>query len=430
MANLTLVDFTDQQNKVRWLMNQDIPFDPVRFYNATPPVAGVYRMLSRERKVIYVGKAKNLPSRLPIYFKGGESHRPEMEARIASVQTIFVFLDSEAHELEYNVYQKFYLPYYNKTSPEKTRYLYLTPNENYQSIYFQGAYRRDLMFLSRELKRKIEMIGPFIEGSTANKIIEEFQETFKIPSCKPSIFAKHQRIYKHPCDKYDFDLCKGHCVYTTPIDYQAYWQPIKEIFLNKGVAGKKLFKQVADKMPVTKANIATRSILDTLDFSDNFELVVLYRNELGTCMSVVEVCHGLVIDIRNLLLADASESTNLGLARRRGAELSNSQLYAGFLLDYYKIVRQDDYLPSNHDLLKHHPRKIILHNSAFTPEQAKALSKELSQVFGYNVILGARTPYSNLIKLAEFNAECALEQRANLILQRTASKRKKLSSKK
>ncbi|RIY34953.1 GIY-YIG nuclease family protein [Psittacicella gerlachiana] len=422
MATLTLVDFIDHEHQIRWLMNQDIPFNPEKFCNATPPVAGVYRMLRHDQHVIYVGKAKQLPKRFASYFNGS-SHRPEMEAQIAAMQTIFVFADHEANELEYNVYQKFYLPHYNKTSPENSKYLYLTPDQPYQSLYPMGAYRRDILVLSRHLKREIEFIGPFTNTRCWAQIIEEFQKVFKIPSCSPTIFRRHQR-YQHPCDKYDFGLCKGHCVFTQPLDYQAYWQPIKQIILHKGVAGKALFKQVAQQMPTTKAHIATRSILDTLNFKDNFELVLLFKNKLGTCMTIVEVCHGLVIDIRNMLLAPLSESKNLNLARKLGQELSNAQLYQGFLAPYYRQVRQAEYLPSNTEILNHLPRKIIVHESGFTPEQAKELSKELSQIFGYNVLLSARCPYPSLIQLAEYNASCAIEQRVNLVLNRTAEKRK------
>ncbi|RIY33565.1 hypothetical protein CJP74_01490 [Psittacicella melopsittaci] len=414
MATLTLVDFTDSEHQVRWLMNQDIPFNAEKFCAATPQVPGVYRMLRKDGHVIYVGKAKQLPKRFASYFKGS-SHRPEMEPQIANMQTVFVLQDLQAHELEYNIYLKFYLPYYNKTSPESSKYLYLTPDEPYQSLYPMGAYRRDIITLSRHLKRPIDFIGPFTNTRAWAQIINEFQKTFKIPSCSPTIFRRHQK-YQHPCDKYDFGLCKGHCVYTKPLDYKAYWQPIKEIFLNKGAAGKALFKQVAEQMPVTKANIATRSILDTLDFSDNFELVVLYRDALGTCMSVVEVCHGLVIDVRNLLLACPEQTKNVKQAQLRASELSNAQLYTGFLVPYYQIVRQHEYLPTNTEILNHRPRKVIVHNSGLSPSQAKDISKELSQVFGYNVLLGARCKYQSLIKLAEYNAKCALEQRVNLIL--------------
>ncbi|WP_222987700.1 GIY-YIG nuclease family protein [Psittacicella hinzii] len=425
MATLTLVDITNQQHQIRWLMNQDIPFNAEEFCKATPPVCGVYRMLNRQNRVIYVGKAKQLPKRFKIYFDG-HSHRPEMEQEIARMQTIFVFADHEAHELEYNVYQKFYLPYYNKTSPENTKYLYLTPDEPYQSIYAMGAYRRDILHLSRYLKKEIDFIGPFTGTRAWEKIIHEFQSVFKIPSCTPTIFKRHQR-HGHPCDKYDFGLCKGHCVFTKPLDYQAYWQPIKQIFLNRGAAGKTLFKQVAEQMPATKAYIGTRSILDSLDLKDSFELVQLTRTEHMACMTIIEVCHGLVIDIRNMLLTDSTESKNLTLGRKKMTSLSNSELYNSFLIPYYQQTRNEKYLPTNKELLNHRPRKIIVIDSGFTPEQAKELSVKISEIFGYNVRLGAKCPHKDLQRLATYNAENAVAQRMNLLLKRTADKPKKVA---
>lgn len=422
MATQTLVEIHDPQYQIKWLMNQDLPFNADNFCKATPQVPGVYRMINHRGRVIYVGKAKALPKRFKSYFDG-HSHRPEMEAEIARMQTIFVFADHEAHELEYNVYQKFYLPYYNKTSPENTRYLYLTPDEPWQSLYNMGVYRRDILNLSRHLQCEIDFIGPFTGNRAWAQIIQEFQKVFKIPSCTPTIFRRHMK-FNHPCDQYDFGLCKGHCVYTSAIDYQAYWQPIKEIFLNKGASGKALFKQVANQMPATKEYIGTRSILDTLDLKDSFELVYLHRNELLACMTIIEVCHGLVIDIRNMVLAAATDTKNLAQAQILMQDLTNAQLYSSFLLPYYQQTRNDLYLPTNKDLLNHRPRNIVLHQSGLSPEQAKELSKQLSEVFSYNVRLTARCPHKDLLRLAKYNAECAVEQRINLLLGRTSNTRK------
>lgn len=407
MAALTLVDILDTTNGIRWLMNQDIPFNWEAWVEHTPHLRGVYRMLNNQHKVIYVGKAINLPKRFVSYFTG-KSHREEMRPYIALMQTVYLFTNNQTMELEYNIYIKYHLPYFNKTTPENSRYLMLTTNTEYQSLYPMGVWRRDLL----QLGDTAEFVGPFTNTRVYNDIIREFQQVFKLPNCTPTKFRKHHKG-GFGCDEFDFKRCKGYCINATPHEYEKYWIPIKQIIMGKGELGKSLFKQVADRMPATKKHLFNRSILDTLDFRDNFDILYLHRQQGMACMSVIEVSTGQVIDIRNLVAADAHDSRNLTPLQEKLDKLSNQELFTGFLAAYFQVARSPEYICDN-QIINHFPTKLVIVNSEFTPDLATHYSLELSKIFGYKVKLATRAP-AKLIELAAYNAFFALYQRLGLL---------------
>lgn len=413
MAAFTLVEFIDSNLGVHWLMNQDMPFEQNAFVKSTPKVPGVYRMINSQQKVMYVGKAKVLPNRFSSYFEGN-SHRPDMEGRIANMQTVYVFKDHEAMELEYNIYLKYYLPYYNKTSPENSMYLYLTPEDQYQSIGPQGVWRRDILFQMQETGKNITFIGPFTATRVHKDIINEFQMTFGIPSCTPAKFKRHQKE-GFSCEEHEFGRCKGWCVKSTPAQYEKFWIPIKNIFLS-GEGSEELLETYKEQMPNTYKYIKTRSILDSLDVQEEYDLLYLHQDGANIGMSIIEVSKGQVIDIRNMSAAKADDTL---ICDPRAtipflAGLNRTQLYQGFLENYYHIVRDESYLADN-SMIDHSPKKIVVINSGFTPQQAKDLSQNLSKIFGYKVRLHAKAPRRGVLELAKYNALNNLEQRKNLL---------------
>lgn len=580
MAALTLVDFIDEPLELRWLMNQDIRFNPEVFVAATPQVPGVYRMLNSQQKVIYVGKAKVLPKRFVSYFEGS-SHRPDMEREICNMQTVFVMSDQEAHQLEYQIYLKYYLPYYNKTSPENSSYIYIedvtdrsddlaeleqakrakkasirqktlsgvdkfaqnqagakpaqtsypaanlaansaanltvaaapqlgkleaevsqeveallakyeldspeyvgrnisaetnlaasptaaasseVPASN-QDIEFTRNFQvvqtrqltakaaqaasnwaRDLAksnphysFLEHadlELPIKINLpkispeakyrrdfvygdarglfIGPFTMTRAHKDILEEFQVEFGLPTCSTAKFNKYHKL-KRGCEQADFGRCKAWCQQKTLRPYLEHFEGVKDLFLGKNTeAAKTLWQAHKDNMPVSAQFLNSRSRLDTLNLADNFDLLYLEKQDNLACMCVIEVSRGIIIDIRNVVLANAEDSTNLEALRAQLAELSRSDLYESFLVNYYNIVRKPEYIADS-PVIDHHPDRIYILDSGFTPQMAKEYSALISEDFGYKVVLRSKFPYKQLRELAEFNTKHALEQRRGLL---------------
>ena len=81
------------------------PFDAKSFVDGLPARPGVYRMLDAQGESLYVGKARNLKSRVSSYFQPGNVH-PKVQALVAKTARMEVTItnsDTEALLLEFNL---------------------------------------------------------------------------------------------------------------------------------------------------------------------------------------------------------------------------------------------------------------------------------------------------------------------------------------
>jgi excinuclease ABC subunit C len=92
--------------------------------DALPPRPGVYLLKDRAGKVIYVGKAKNLRSRVRTYFRGGDERSQVrfLMSKLADVETLVTGNDKEALILENNLIKQ-YKPRYNIAPPPAERFV-------------------------------------------------------------------------------------------------------------------------------------------------------------------------------------------------------------------------------------------------------------------------------------------------------------------
>ena len=84
------------------------PFDARSFVDSLPGRPGVYRMLDAEGKILYVGKARNLKSRVGSYFQPSNV-QPKVQALVAKTADMEVTItnsDTEALLLEFNLIKK------------------------------------------------------------------------------------------------------------------------------------------------------------------------------------------------------------------------------------------------------------------------------------------------------------------------------------
>ena len=90
------------------------PFDSKAFLASLTHRPGVYRMLSAEETVLYVGKAKDLRKRVSSYF-GSKAHLPKTQALMAQTSRVEVTVTGTEHEallLEHNLINE-YRPRFN-----------------------------------------------------------------------------------------------------------------------------------------------------------------------------------------------------------------------------------------------------------------------------------------------------------------------------
>jgi excinuclease ABC subunit C len=184
-----------------------------------PTEPGVYLYKNGEGEVIYVGKAKNLRSRVASYFHEGrweDSKTGTLVREAVDVDYIVVGNNKEALALENNLIKQ-RKPRFNILLRDDKTYPYvkLTLGERWPRVYVTRRLRKD----------GSAYYGPYFPANLAYRIVDLIHRNFLIPSCKVDLTRFHTR----PCLQYYIKRCLGPCVQelTTPEAYQEAVHDVK-----------------------------------------------------------------------------------------------------------------------------------------------------------------------------------------------------------
>src|SRR5258708_3579261 len=167
--------------------------------------AGVYLQKNVDGEVIYVGKARNLRSRVGTYLVGKGVRDPKTWSLVAEIETIdFVTTNNELEAilLENNLI-KTHQPRYNILLRDDKTYPYLkvTISEDFPRV----------VFTRRADRKKGDLFyGPFFAG-TARRLLKLVADQFKLRSCDLEI-VDGKNALPRPCLYYDMHQCLGPCV--------------------------------------------------------------------------------------------------------------------------------------------------------------------------------------------------------------------------
>ena len=170
---------------------------------ATPTKPGVYIFRDASGKVIYVGKAAGLRSRVRSYFADSSTltlKGRHLASRIAQYEYVVTDSEGEALILE-NTLIKRYKPKYNvRLKDDKTYpYIKIDLEEEFPRVYFT---RR------REDERGARYFGPFASASSVRRTLDLIKKLFPYRSCTKNITGVDPR----PCLDYYIHRCVGPCI--------------------------------------------------------------------------------------------------------------------------------------------------------------------------------------------------------------------------
>jgi excinuclease ABC subunit C len=184
-----------------------------------PASAGVYLYKNAEGEVIYVGKAKNLRSRVASYFHEGraaDAKTGTLVREAVDVDYIVVANNKEALALENHLIKQ-KQPRFNILLRDDKTYPYvkLTLGERYPRVYVTRRLRKD----------GSAYYGPYFPTSLAYRIVDLIHRHFLVPSCKVDLNRFHPRA----CLQFYIGRCLGPCVegLTTPDAYQEAVRDVK-----------------------------------------------------------------------------------------------------------------------------------------------------------------------------------------------------------
>jgi excinuclease ABC subunit C len=218
-----------------------------------PSSPGVYLHKDSAGKVIYVGKAKNLRSRVRSYFRARPFDR-KTDALVGQIVDLeFIVTDNEVEALILEAtLVKQHKPRYNVKLQDDKSYphLKLTINEPFPKVVITRRVQHDgaLYF------------GPFLPASLARKTIDLINRTFQLRTCDIEIDGKAPR----PCLEYHIKRCLGPCVkgLCTPEEYQEAVRHVRLLLEGKN-------KELADTLEGRMAQASEEM---------HYELAAKYRD--------------------------------------------------------------------------------------------------------------------------------------------------------
>jgi excinuclease ABC subunit C len=177
-----------------------------------PTSAGVYLYKNAEGEVIYVGKARNLRSRVGSYFHEGrvqDAKTGTLVREAVDVDYIVVANEKEALALENHLIKR-----------KKPRFnILLRDDKTYPYVKLTLGDRFPRVYVTRRLKKDgSAYYGPYFPANLAYRIVDLIHRHFLIPSCKVDLEHFHPR----PCLQHYIGRCLGPCVQglTTPEVYK------------------------------------------------------------------------------------------------------------------------------------------------------------------------------------------------------------------
>ena len=170
-----------------------------------PDAPGSYQFKDAQGRVIYVGKAKSLRSRLSNYFQNPRNLQPRTAQMVATAETvewIQVRNDVEALMLEYSLIKQ-HQPRFNIRLKDDKSYPFL-------AITMSDEWPRAMVM--RGSKRKgVRYFGPYGHAYAIRDTLDLLLRTFPIRTCSDNKLGRHEKLGK-PCLLFHIEKCSGPCV--------------------------------------------------------------------------------------------------------------------------------------------------------------------------------------------------------------------------
>jgi excinuclease ABC subunit C len=292
-----------------------------------PDAPGVYLMLGPSERILYIGKAVSLRSRVRSYFQDSAAHvyrTTKMVERVLDVRWIVVNNEIEALILEANLIKR-HQPPFNVRLRDDKRYPYLkVTNEPFPRVHFTRVVRDD----------GGRYFGPYTNAHGLRELINLVRVVFPLRTCREPIDGKRKR----PCLQYHIKRCLAPCVgYQSEPDYDALVDEVV-LFLegqqdrlierlnvemadaasrmNYEAAARLRDRLVAVRRVTESQKVVWRSRVD-------MDLIASARSHGQACMQVFFVRGGKLIGQEHFILDGVGE------------EQSNAGLYREFFTQFY-----------------------------------------------------------------------------------------------
>ena len=356
-----------------------------------PASPGVYQFLNKNGKVIYVGKAKNLKSRVRSYFQEnpGSAKTVAMVSKIDDMQLVVTDSELEALILENNFIKEL-KPRYNVNLKDDKSFPFIkVTNELFPRIYPTRKVFND----------GSKYFGPYTDVRSMRGSLRMINQIFKIRSCKLDLTEKSIADKKFKvCLDYHIKKCDGPC--ENLITAKAYNEMVDEVIkLLKGKTDD-LIKDLKTRMQSAVENLEfekaaeLRDKIDQLNSISSKQKIVNDDDEDRDIFAIAYEGKDSTCAVFNIRSGKLIGKKQLKLAIEEGEELSN--IYSAAIKFYYGDQVEI-------------PREVIVE---ITPEDSDALTEWLRMKSNRKVkiFVPQRGDLKSLVKMCKENAILQLKE--------------------
>lgn len=250
-----------------------------------PTESGVYLFRDQKNKILYIGKANNLRSRVRNYFS--DSNQPiktrQLVSKIRSIDWIIVNNETEALLLENRLVKK-HAPKYNINLKDAKTFAYIALTKE--------TFPR--LLTTRKVSHRLESFGPYTDGFTRRRLQKLVVNIFKLRVCK--------KLPKRVCLNFHIDLCSGPCIGNVNVkQYEGqveqardflrgnYEQIIERLSLQMQVASKMQNYEYALELRNQIASIRLLTQRQIVDNERGFDQDVMVFRRFGEKLLVVQM---------------------------------------------------------------------------------------------------------------------------------------------
>ncbi len=364
--------------------------EPKWSLDGVPEKPGVYLFRDDDGKVLYVGKAADLRTRLRSYRRPGGDGRLSiqfLERDAARVETIVTRTEQEALLLEDALIKDHKPPHNVRLKDDKSfLMLRLDSAERFPRFKFVRAHSPE----TEKVDGRSRFFGPFASSRAVRRTLSDLHRVVPLRDCPDSVFEHRTR----PCIKHQIGLCAAPCVgLIGDVEYRAHLE--RAVRILSGDIGE-MEDELESRMRAAAAELA-------------FERAAGWRDRLGALRRTVErqgVRPSDDVDRDVLALARAGREAVVHRLAFRGGRLTESRTHL------FKSELPDDELW--HNVLtalygagrRPPPKEIVL---SCEPAEAKLLE----HVFGadHRLVVPQGGERARMLELAAENARNSLKQR-------------------
>lgn len=292
-----------------------------------PTRSGCYLFRDREGRVLYVGKARNLRSRVRSYFQAGSSDArafvPFLRGMVADLETVVTGSEKEAAILE-NSLIKEHKPRFNIKLRDDKEYLSLRLDP--------GSEWPRLELVRRPKPDGARYFGPYHSAKAARRTLHLVEKHFQLRTCSDRELHARTR----PCLQYQIKRCLAPCV--KQVESELYATQVQAVSLFLDARHDELTSELQRRM-------------DGASEAFEYELAARYRDQLQAVRSVREsqrvvsvskldqdvlglYREGDLVEL-SVLYIRAGRVVEAGSVSHARSELPDDELVANFLRDHY-----------------------------------------------------------------------------------------------